>query len=75
MNLLAYPYILKENTITLNADIRLSDETERQLLKAAFDKPGHPNPMQFFKRFANALAEMSRDLVAARAKCSETQLV
>ena len=61
--------------MNIQADTRLTDDLERQLLAAAFQEQDQAHPIRFLKRFASALVEMSRDLVAARAKCSETQLV
>ncbi len=61
--------------MNIDSNTRLTDELERQLLEAAFEEQYRLQPVRFFKRLASALTEMSQNLVAARAKCSETQLV
>lgn len=61
--------------MNVNSSIRLTDDLERQLLAVALEEQSQIHPMRFVKRFMNALVEMSKDLVAARAKCTETQLV
>ena len=58
-----------------SSSTRLTDDLERQLLAAAFEEQDQIHPIRFIKRVASAVVEMSRDLVAARAKCGETQLV
>ena len=62
-------------TISITSTTRLTDDLERQLLAAAFEEQEQIQPIRFIKRVANAVVEMSRDLVAARSKCTETQLV
>lgn len=61
--------------MNIDSNTRLTDELERQLLESAFEEQYRLQPLRFFERFLTALKEMSRDLVAARAKCTETQLV
>ena len=62
-------------TIHTTSSTRLTDDLERQLLAAAFEEQDQIHPIRFIKRVASAVVEMFRDLVAARAKCGETQLV
>ena len=61
--------------MNINASIRLTDDLERQLLAVALEEQSQIHPMRFVNRLTNALIDMSKDLVAARAKCTETQLV
>lgn len=62
-------------TTNISPATRLTDDLERQLLAAAFEEQDQIHPVRFIKRVASAVVEMSRDLVAARAKGVETQLV
>jgi len=62
-------------TMNTTSSTRLTDDLERQLLAAAFEEQDQIHPIRFIKRVASAVVEMSRDLVAARAKGVETQLV
>jgi len=62
-------------TISITSTTRLTDDLERQLLAAAFEEQEQIHPIRFIKRVANAVVEMSRDLVAARCKVTDTQLV
>lgn len=61
--------------MNIDSNTRLTDELERRLLAHAFEEHDRLQPLRFFKRLVGALTEMSRDLVAARAKCTDTQLV